>query len=205
MHLNFFVDVYDVMKCKIFLLLPYKWVLMSSTTPAWEGRRRSREWMIALTWLKPAALLLYWVRTVRLYPTCGMALYFVVSLMICCMLHCVSSVGLKNDFQSDVFKMVAGILHLGNVVIKAVGSDQSSINVRDFWKWKAHNAPFILPVLIFIVHLAWFLFSSSMTLTWLRSAICLRSEKEICVAGYVIGVLSWRLRLWSNRSQGNVP
>lgn len=60
---------------------------MSSTTPAWEGRRRSREWTIALTWLKPAALLLYWVRTVRLYPTCGMTLYFIVSLMINDLLH----------------------------------------------------------------------------------------------------------------------
>ncbi|XP_027019679.2 unconventional myosin-Vc [Tachysurus fulvidraco] len=39
--------------------------------------------------------------------------------------------GLKSDFQSDVFKMVAGILHLGNVVIQAVGSDQSSINSTD--------------------------------------------------------------------------
>ncbi|MCI4382023.1 hypothetical protein PGIGA_G00258860 [Pangasianodon gigas] len=39
--------------------------------------------------------------------------------------------GLKNDFQSDVFKMLAGILHLGNVVIKAVGSDQSSISSTD--------------------------------------------------------------------------
>lgn len=38
--------------------------------------------------------------------------------------------GLKNDFQSDVFKMVAGILHLGNVVIRAVGSEQSAISVR---------------------------------------------------------------------------
>lgn len=47
--------------------------------------------------------------------------------------HCVvllSSLGLKNDFQNDVFKMVAGILHLGNVVIKAVGSEQSAISVR---------------------------------------------------------------------------
>ncbi|KAG7324176.1 hypothetical protein KOW79_012192 [Hemibagrus wyckioides] len=39
--------------------------------------------------------------------------------------------GLKSDFQSDVFKMVAGILHLGNVVIQAVGSDQSSISSTD--------------------------------------------------------------------------
>uniref|UniRef100_A0AAR2KBV5 Myosin VC n=1 Tax=Pygocentrus nattereri TaxID=42514 RepID=A0AAR2KBV5_PYGNA len=36
--------------------------------------------------------------------------------------------GLKEDFQADVFKMLAAILHLGNVVIKAVGSDQSSIS-----------------------------------------------------------------------------
>ncbi|XP_060770464.1 unconventional myosin-Vc isoform X2 [Neoarius graeffei] len=39
--------------------------------------------------------------------------------------------GLKNDFQCDVFKMLAGILHLGNVVIQAVGSDQSSISSTD--------------------------------------------------------------------------
>uniref|UniRef100_A0A8B9H9K7 Myosin VC n=1 Tax=Astyanax mexicanus TaxID=7994 RepID=A0A8B9H9K7_ASTMX len=42
-----------------------------------------------------------------------------------------SLLGLKEDFQSDVFKMLAGILHLGNVVIKAVGSDQSSISSSD--------------------------------------------------------------------------
>ncbi|XP_072528419.1 unconventional myosin-Vc [Salminus brasiliensis] len=39
-----------------------------------------------------------------------------------------SLLGLKEDFQVDVFKMLAGILHLGNVVIKAVGSDQSSVS-----------------------------------------------------------------------------
>ncbi|XP_076847044.1 unconventional myosin-Vc isoform X2 [Brachyhypopomus gauderio] len=44
--------------------------------------------------------------------------------------------GLK-DFQADVFKMLAGILHLGNVVIKAVDADKSSINTSD-----AHLAVF---------------------------------------------------------------
>uniref|UniRef100_A0A8C3KMT6 Myosin VC n=1 Tax=Calidris pygmaea TaxID=425635 RepID=A0A8C3KMT6_9CHAR len=36
--------------------------------------------------------------------------------------------GLKADFQMDVFKMLAAILHLGNVGITAVGDDRSSIN-----------------------------------------------------------------------------
>ncbi|XP_062849386.1 unconventional myosin-Vc [Trichomycterus rosablanca] len=40
--------------------------------------------------------------------------------------------GLKDDFQRDVFKMLSGILHLGNVVIKAVGSDQSSVSSKDY-------------------------------------------------------------------------
>ncbi|KAI4903113.1 hypothetical protein NFI96_015690, partial [Prochilodus magdalenae] len=39
--------------------------------------------------------------------------------------------GLKDDFQGDVFKMLAAILHLGNVVIKAVSSDQSSVSSSD--------------------------------------------------------------------------
>ncbi|XP_035379484.1 unconventional myosin-Vc [Electrophorus electricus] len=39
--------------------------------------------------------------------------------------------GLKKDFQADLFKMLAGILHLGNVVIKAVNSDKSSVNTTD--------------------------------------------------------------------------
>uniref|UniRef100_A0A8C9MNI8 Myosin VC n=1 Tax=Serinus canaria TaxID=9135 RepID=A0A8C9MNI8_SERCA len=36
--------------------------------------------------------------------------------------------GLKRDFQMDVFKMLAAILHLGNVEIAAVGDERSSIN-----------------------------------------------------------------------------
>uniref|UniRef100_A0A8C3VFU2 Myosin VC n=1 Tax=Catharus ustulatus TaxID=91951 RepID=A0A8C3VFU2_CATUS len=36
--------------------------------------------------------------------------------------------GLKGDFQMDVFKMLAAILHLGNVEIAAVGDERSSIN-----------------------------------------------------------------------------
>uniref|UniRef100_A0A7M4F7G0 Myosin VC n=1 Tax=Crocodylus porosus TaxID=8502 RepID=A0A7M4F7G0_CROPO len=36
--------------------------------------------------------------------------------------------GLKEDFQMDVFKLLAAILHLGNVQIMAVGDDRSLIN-----------------------------------------------------------------------------
>uniref|UniRef100_A0A8C5JR29 Myosin VC n=1 Tax=Junco hyemalis TaxID=40217 RepID=A0A8C5JR29_JUNHY len=39
-----------------------------------------------------------------------------------------SLLGLKKDFQMDVFKMLAAILHLGNVEIAAVGDERSSIN-----------------------------------------------------------------------------
>uniref|UniRef100_A0A8C3KM22 Myosin VC n=1 Tax=Calidris pygmaea TaxID=425635 RepID=A0A8C3KM22_9CHAR len=39
--------------------------------------------------------------------------------------------GLKADFQMDVFKMLAAILHLGNVGITAVGDDRSSISLED--------------------------------------------------------------------------
>lgn len=39
--------------------------------------------------------------------------------------------GLKESFQTDVFKVLAGILHLGNTVIKAQNSEKSSVNVRN--------------------------------------------------------------------------
>uniref|UniRef100_A0A8C9MNR7 Myosin VC n=1 Tax=Serinus canaria TaxID=9135 RepID=A0A8C9MNR7_SERCA len=39
--------------------------------------------------------------------------------------------GLKRDFQMDVFKMLAAILHLGNVEIAAVGDERSSISMED--------------------------------------------------------------------------
>ncbi|XP_064878318.1 unconventional myosin-Vc-like isoform X2 [Oncorhynchus nerka] len=42
-----------------------------------------------------------------------------------------SLLGLTEDFQADVFKVLAGILHLGNVDIRNVGSDRSSISSSD--------------------------------------------------------------------------
>ncbi|XP_061630695.1 unconventional myosin-Vc isoform X1 [Phyllopteryx taeniolatus] len=42
-----------------------------------------------------------------------------------------SLLGLKEDFQSDVFKVLAAILHLGNVEIKSSGDDRSSISHSD--------------------------------------------------------------------------
>ncbi|KAM9528439.1 unconventional myosin-Vc-like [Salvelinus alpinus] len=42
-----------------------------------------------------------------------------------------SLLGLTEDFQSDVFKVLAGILHLGNVEIRDVGSDRSSVSSSD--------------------------------------------------------------------------
>ncbi|XP_038854485.1 unconventional myosin-Vc-like [Salvelinus namaycush] len=42
-----------------------------------------------------------------------------------------SLLGLTDDFQSDVFKVLAGILHLGNVEIRDVGSDRSSVSSSD--------------------------------------------------------------------------
>ncbi|KAK7117256.1 hypothetical protein R3I94_022725 [Phoxinus phoxinus] len=39
--------------------------------------------------------------------------------------------GLKDSFQADVFKVLAAILHLGNVVIKANSPERSSIGSRD--------------------------------------------------------------------------
>lgn len=41
-----------------------------------------------------------------------------------------ASPGLKEDFQFDVFKVLAAILHLGNVEIRESGSDKSFIAVR---------------------------------------------------------------------------
>lgn len=41
--------------------------------------------------------------------------------------------GLKEDFQMDVFKILAAILHLGNVQITALGSERSTLSVRDLF------------------------------------------------------------------------
>lgn len=38
--------------------------------------------------------------------------------------------GFKEDFQMDVFKILAAILHLGNVQIIAVGNERSAVSVR---------------------------------------------------------------------------
>lgn len=38
--------------------------------------------------------------------------------------------GLREDFQMDIFKILAAILHLGNVQIAAVGNERSSVGVR---------------------------------------------------------------------------
>ncbi|KAM9376468.1 unconventional myosin-Vc [Pholidichthys leucotaenia] len=45
--------------------------------------------------------------------------------------HTFSMLGLKDDFQLDVFKVLAAILHLGNIEVKNVGSDKSSVPLRD--------------------------------------------------------------------------
>ncbi|XP_041652628.1 unconventional myosin-Vc isoform X2 [Cheilinus undulatus] len=42
-----------------------------------------------------------------------------------------SLLGLKEDFQSAVFKVLAAILHLGNVEIKSSGGDKSSVPLND--------------------------------------------------------------------------
>nr|XP_061825669.1 unconventional myosin-Vc-like isoform X1 [Nerophis lumbriciformis] len=42
-----------------------------------------------------------------------------------------SLLGLNEDFQSDVFKVLAAILHMGNVEIKSCGDDRSSISPSD--------------------------------------------------------------------------
>lgn len=39
--------------------------------------------------------------------------------------------GLKEDFQSDVFKVLAAILHLGNMEIRNSGEDKSSVPVSN--------------------------------------------------------------------------
>ncbi|XP_032089155.1 unconventional myosin-Vc [Thamnophis elegans] len=39
--------------------------------------------------------------------------------------------GLKEDFQMDVFKILSAILHLGNVQISPVGDEKSSVDVDD--------------------------------------------------------------------------
>ncbi|XP_034032084.1 unconventional myosin-Vc [Thalassophryne amazonica] len=45
--------------------------------------------------------------------------------------HTFSLLGLKEDFQSNVFTVLAAILHLGNVEIRNVGDDKSSIAPSD--------------------------------------------------------------------------
>uniref|UniRef100_A0A8C9VME1 Myosin VC n=1 Tax=Scleropages formosus TaxID=113540 RepID=A0A8C9VME1_SCLFO len=43
-----------------------------------------------------------------------------------------SLLGLKEDFQIDVFRVLAGILHLGNIEIRAAGTEKSSISSSDY-------------------------------------------------------------------------
>uniref|UniRef100_A0A8B9H6J1 Myosin VC n=1 Tax=Astyanax mexicanus TaxID=7994 RepID=A0A8B9H6J1_ASTMX len=56
-----------------------------------------------------------------------------------------SLLGLKEDFQSDVFKMLAGILHLGNVVIKSSDShlvvfcDLLGVRGEEMSRWLCHR------------------------------------------------------------------
>lgn len=38
--------------------------------------------------------------------------------------------GFKKDFQMDVFKILAAILHLGNVQVTTVGNERSAVSVR---------------------------------------------------------------------------
>uniref|UniRef100_A0A8C3BER3 Myosin VC n=1 Tax=Cairina moschata TaxID=8855 RepID=A0A8C3BER3_CAIMO len=45
--------------------------------------------------------------------------------------NCFIFLGLKEDFQMDIFKTLAAILHLGNVEITAVGDERSSISPED--------------------------------------------------------------------------
>lgn len=52
--------------------------------------------------------------------------------------------GFKEDFQMDVFKILAAILHLGNVEIIAVGNERSAVSVRyvfllTFLYWEDHQ------------------------------------------------------------------
>ncbi|KAL0968797.1 hypothetical protein UPYG_G00272000 [Umbra pygmaea] len=42
-----------------------------------------------------------------------------------------SLLGLTEDFQADVFKVLAGILHLGNVDVRSIGTDSSSVSSSD--------------------------------------------------------------------------
>ncbi|KAM9351640.1 unconventional myosin-Vc [Symphorus nematophorus] len=42
-----------------------------------------------------------------------------------------SLLGLKEDFQTDVFKVLAAVLHLGNVEIRNSGDDKSSVSLTD--------------------------------------------------------------------------
>lgn len=98
--------------------------------------------MILPTWMKPVEHSLSWVRAKFLWSIP----FFILLINTLSRKHlkpvtndhmfrvygfalCFSFVGLKDDFQTDVFKMLSGILHLGNVVIKSVRSDQSSVSV----------------------------------------------------------------------------
>ena len=42
----------------------------------------------------------------------------------------ITLLGFKEDFQMDVFKVLAAILYLGNVQIAAVGNERLVISVR---------------------------------------------------------------------------
>lgn len=97
------------------------------------------------------------------------------------------SLGLKDSFQADVFKVLAAILHLGNVVIKENSSEKSSIGVRIFF--------FICAVLdnldVFSIdnsqscHNTFCFLSSPETLTWPYSVTWWAWTWRTCAAGYV--------------------
>lgn len=79
-----------------------------------------------------------------------------------------SPAGLKEDFQLAVFKVLAAILHLGNVEIRESGGDKSFVSV---------SLDVFPSLLLLLLNVGSSLTGSAMspsltTLTWRSSASC---------------------------------
>lgn len=58
-------------------------------------------------------------------------------------------VGIMEDEQLMIFRILAGILHIGNIYIHASGEEESEIDVRNYYVWWSIMCCFII-MIVFI-------------------------------------------------------
>lgn len=106
-----------------------------------------------------------------------------------------ASPGLKENFQSDVFKVLAAILHLGNVEIRDSGGDKSSVpvslNSRLFGRLDLNSLTRSSTERVCVS-------SSSVTHTWKPSVSCwVWAQRGWCAGCAIGGSFLWLRRWWS--------